>query len=113
MVPTDSNTTIEKLKMLTKDFCDSRGWDQGGASAKDIAIAIITESSELLEHFRFVSEHDVQRLMLTKQYKDEVIEELCDVLFGVLRFAQLYNIDLMSSLQTKMKKYAIKYPSKE
>ena len=48
-------TTIYDLKTRVKKFCDQRDWDQYH-NAKDLAIGIITESAELLEHFRFNSE---------------------------------------------------------
>ena len=48
----DKNTTIQELKEKVRMFCEKRDWDQYH-NAKDLSIGIITESSELLEFFRF------------------------------------------------------------
>ncbi len=48
----DHNTNIQELKQKVKDFCDERDWDQYH-NAKELAIGIVTEASELLDHFRF------------------------------------------------------------
>ena len=55
----DHETNIQALKEKVKLFCEERDWDQYH-NAKDLAIGIITESSELLEHFRFKSEKEIE-----------------------------------------------------
>ncbi len=99
----DEKTTIDELKKQVKRFCDLRDWDQYH-NAKDLAIGIITESAELLEHFRFNTEN-----VLTKK-KTEISEELADVLYFVLRFAQKFDIDLSNALKTKLSINKSKYP---
>ena len=103
----DDKTTIKELKELVKEFCEERDWDQYH-NAKDLAIGIITESSELLEHFRFKSAKEVEEVI--KQKKGEISEELADILFFILRLAQRYDIDLSSEFQKKMEKNTKKYP---
>ena len=103
----DENSNINELKNLVKKFCDEREWDQYH-NAKDLAIGIITESSELLEHFRFKSDKEVEEVI--KQKKGEVSEELADILFFILRLAQRYDIDISSEFQKKMEKNTKKYP---
>jgi len=105
----DDKTNIKELKELVKDFCEERDWDQYH-NAKDLAIGIITESSELLEHFRFKSRNEVDDLFKEKFKKEEISEELADVLFFVLRFAEKYHIDLSEELKKKLDKNAQKYP---
>jgi NTP pyrophosphatase (non-canonical NTP hydrolase) len=102
----DSQTNIKQLKELVKKFSEERDWDQYH-NAKDLAIGIITESSELLEHFRFKSAKEVEEVI--KQKKEEISEELSDILFFILRLAQRYDIDLSSEFQKKMEKNAKKY----
>jgi NTP pyrophosphatase (non-canonical NTP hydrolase) len=103
----DDITNIKQLKEMVKVFCEERDWDQYH-NAKDLAIGIITESSELLEHFRFKSDKEVEEVI--KQKKGEVSEELADILFFILRLAQRYNIDVSSEFQKKMEKNTKKYP---
>ena len=104
----DDKTNIKQLKEMVKAFCEERDWDQYH-NAKDLAIGIITESSELLEHFRFKSGKEVDELFQTKKRR-EVSEELADILFFILRFAQKYDIDLSSEFKKKMEKNTQKYP---
>jgi NTP pyrophosphatase (non-canonical NTP hydrolase) len=97
------------LKSKVKKFCKERDWDQFHG-AKDLAIGIITEASELLEHFRFKSEEEIIALFKNKQKKNEVADELADVLFFIIRLAQRYDIELGSAFETKLKKIGQKYP---
>src|SRR3989344_810591 len=103
----DDKTTILDLKKKVKKFCEDRDWDKYH-NAKDLAIGIITEASELLEHFRFKSEEDIKQILKSK--KQEVSEELADVLYFVLRLAQKHDIDLASELDKKLRKNELKYP---
>ena len=105
----DDKINIKQLKEMVKIFCEERDWDQYH-NAKDLAIGIITESSELLEHFRFKSGTEVDDLFKEKFKKDEVSEELADVLFFILRFAEKYHIDLSDELKKKLDKNVQKYP---
>lgn len=105
----DHKTNINELKEIVKKFCDDRDWDQYH-NAKDLAIGIITESSELLEHFRFKDERQVEEMFKNPEKKQEISEELVDVLYFVLRLAERYNIDLTTEVNKKMIKNAQKYP---
>src|SRR5437870_4779194 len=99
----DKKTTIHSLKELVRKFCDGRGWDRFHG-AKDLAIGIITESSELLEHFRFRTTEESEALLRHPAKRQAICEELCDTLFPLLRFAQRYDIDLSTELVKKMMK---------
>ncbi len=108
----DEGITIADLKKRVQKFCEDRDWDQFHG-AKDLAIGVVTEASELLEHFRFLSDDQARRLLSTPIKRKEVEEELADILFFVLRFAQRFGIDLDQSLHRKLKKNAGKYPIKK
>jgi NTP pyrophosphatase (non-canonical NTP hydrolase) len=108
----DKSISIADLKKRVQMFCEDRDWDQFHG-AKDLAIGVITEAAELLEHFRFLSDDQARRLLSTPLKRKEVEEELADILFFILRFAQRFRIDLDRSLQTKLKKNAAKYPIKK
>lgn len=49
-------------------------------------------------------------ILLDKCKREHVEEELADTLFFILRFAQMYDIDLSSILENKLKKNNEKYP---
>jgi len=105
----DHKTSIHELKETVRKFCEIRDWDQYH-NAKDLAIGIITESSELLEHFRFKSEKEVEDIFNSSEKREKVHEEMADVLYFLLRLAQRYGIDLTTELNKKIKKNEEKYP---
>ena len=105
----DSKTNITQLKEEVRKFCEDRDWDQFHG-AKDLAIGIITEAAELLEHFRFKSEQQVNEMFNKEFKKQQISEEMADVFYFLLRLAQRYNIDLTTELDHKMKKNEQKYP---
>ena len=105
----DEKTTFHELKEVVKKFCEERDWDKFH-NAKDLEIGISTESSELLEHFRFKTNDEIDNFFNDNTKKEEITDELSDILYFVLRFAQKYNIDISDSFQSKLKKIKIKYP---
>lgn len=109
MIYMDNETNIHELKENVKKFCEDRDWNQYH-NAKELAIGMVTESSELLQHFRFKSEKEVDEMFESSEKRKEISEELSDTLYFILRFAQKYNIDLTTELNKKMKKNGEKYP---
>lgn len=105
----DHKTNIKELKDQIQRFCEERDWDQYH-NAKDLAIGIITESSELLEHFRFRSEKEIEEMFKNPEKREKISEEIADVLYFLLRLAQRYDIDLTVELKKKMEKNEKKYP---
>lgn len=104
----DEKASIAELKSKVKKFCEARDWDQFH-NPKDLAIGIITESSELLEHFRFKSDIEMKAILESKK-KEEISDEIADIMFFILRFAQMNNIDLSAELERKLAISEKKYP---
>jgi NTP pyrophosphatase (non-canonical NTP hydrolase) len=105
----DQNTTVEELKSTVKAYCEARDWDQFH-DAKELAMSITIESAELLELFRFKSPEDMRRMFVMPGTREEICDEVADVMFALLRFAQLYDIDITGEFRRKMKKNERKYP---
>lgn len=105
----DQKTTIEELKEQVKRFCEDRDWDQFH-NGKELAIALSIEASELLEIFRWKNPEEIKKLFKNADKKEEINDELADILFFLLRITQFYNIDLSESLNKKMMKNNAKYP---
>jgi len=105
----DSDTRIQELKDKIKAFCDERDWDQFHG-AKELAIALIIESAELLEPFRWKNEEEVKVMLSDPRKKEEISDEMADVFYFILRLSQMYNIDLSDALNRKLEKNDKKYP---
>lgn len=97
--------SIDKVRK----FCEERDWDQFH-SPKELSIGLITEASELLEHFRFQSDEQITALLSDATSREEIEDELADCLFFILRFAGRQNVDLGRALDRKIAKSAAKYP---
>ena len=98
---------LEDLIKATQQFCEQRDWDQFH-SPKELAIGLSTEANELLAIFRFLSESQMQEALIHN--KEAIADELADVLFFLLRFAQLHQIELVEAFLNKLDKNALKYP---
>jgi NTP pyrophosphatase (non-canonical NTP hydrolase) len=105
----DTTVSIAELKQLVKRFSEERDWDQFH-NAKDLAIGIVTEASELLQVFRFKSEHEVIALFGDESSAKSISDELADIFYFALRLAQKYNIDVSTALKEKIEQNAKKYP---
>ncbi len=105
----DAKVTVEELKKHLQKFCEARDWDQFH-SPKELAIGLITESSELLEHFRFQSDEQIKLMLQNGDSRSKIADELADAFFFVLRFAQLHGFDLTDAYFAKMERNEKKYP---
>jgi NTP pyrophosphatase (non-canonical NTP hydrolase) len=100
---------LAQLSSLIQAFCQEREWDQFH-TPKDVAIGMVTESAELLELFRFKSDEECREVLATPSSREKVSDELADVFYWVLRFAQMNDFNLNEALHSKMKKNELKYP---
>ena len=105
----DHERKIQEVKDLIKKYCEDRDWDQFHG-AKDLAIALSIETSELLEHFRFKSKEEVEELFKNLKKKEGIEDEMADILYFLFRLAQKYNIDLSEAFDRKMEYSAKNYP---
>lgn len=105
----DHITTIAEMKDVVRRFCEARDWDRYH-NAKDLAIGATTEAAELLDLFRFKSPGEVEEMFRTPKARENISDELADVLFFLLRMAQRYDVDLSAALRAKMEKNEAKYP---
>lgn len=94
------NSLEELTKALTK-FRDDRDWEQFH-NAKDLAVALNVEASELLELFLWKNANEADEQM--------VADELADVFAYALMLADHYKLDVHDILSKKIEKNAIKYP---
>jgi NTP pyrophosphatase (non-canonical NTP hydrolase) len=98
----DSETTIQELKDLMREFRTARGWDEE-MTLKNVAISISLEAAELLEHFQFDTYKDTDQ--------QEITDELADVALTCMSFADISGIDLASAVRDKLDRAKLKYPT--
>lgn len=102
--------TIEDLLTRINTFRDMRDWRQFH-NPKDSAISLSLEASEVLEHFQWKDEQEVQEYIKTN--REDIGEELSDVLYWVLLLSHDLQIDLPEAFEKKMRKNEKKYPVKK
>ena len=103
---------FDELNVEVREFCERRDWRQYH-TPKELAIGLVTESSELLELFRFKGRAEQAELLEASGKREDVEEELADILFFLLRYADLYDIDLEAALERKLETNRERYPEKE
>jgi dCTP diphosphatase len=105
--PNDGMDRLRALRDKLRQFAEERDWDQFH-SPKNLAIALSVEASELLEHFQWMSEAESQSIPLDK--REQIREEVADVLLYLVRIADKLDIDLAEAAEAKIKINAAKYP---
>lgn len=98
---------IRNITEKIRQFRDERQWKQFH-NHKDVALSLVLEASEVLEHFQWKSPSEVDRH--GKEAKDAIADELADVAIYLFELADNLDINLVKAIETKMKKNAIKYP---
>ena len=98
---------IEEIIQKIKKFRDERDWMQFH-DAKNMAVSIIIEASELLEHFQWKSRQEVEEY-ITKN-KEEVRDEIADIALYLFELADNLGIDLLDAMERKLEKNKKKYP---
>jgi dCTP diphosphatase len=105
----DSETTIGFLKTLVLAFSRERDWEQFH-HPKDLGVALASEVGELLDHFRFKTDAEIQQRLEDPEGRRAISHELADCLWALLRLADVCGVDLASSLVDKLDLAALKYP---
>ena len=100
---------IEELSTLVDEFCDERDWKQFH-NIKDLAIGLSIEASELLQIFLWKDSNEIDSMLGNPGKREDIEDEIADVLFFLLRIAHLNNIDLQAALKKKIIKNEQKYP---
>ena len=88
-------------------FRDARDWKQFH-NPKDVALSLVLEAGEVMEHFQWKSKEEIEEYVRT--HKDEIGEELADVLYWVLLMSHYLDINVLDALDKKIKKNEDKYP---
>jgi len=99
--------SLNELKQKLEDFVAERDWAQFH-SPKNLAMAMIVEAAELVEHFQWNTEAESH--VLSAEKREQVGHELADTFVYLLRISQVLNIDLIEAANNKIALNAVKYP---
>ena len=101
---------IEEIIGKIKKFRDERDWMQFH-DHKNMAISLILEASELLEHFQWKSKDEVEAYV--KDHKVQVEEEIADIALYLFELADNLEINLSEAIEKKLAKNSAKYPAEK
>ena len=98
--------TKDLTKRIIK-FRDARDWKQFH-NPKDVSLSLVLEATEVMEHFQWKSKEEIEAYIKTN--KEDIADELADVFYWVLLMSHDLKIDILKSLEKKIKKNEDKYP---
>ncbi len=100
--------SLDQIKHTLRDFAAERDWDQFH-SPKNLAMALIVEAAELVEHFQWLTQDQSQTL--PPETLAEVGQELADIQIYLIRLADKLGIDMEQAVNAKIELNAKKYPA--
>ena len=106
----DKGGYMNEIKQITekiKKFRDERDWMQFH-DPKNMAVSIILEASELLEHFQWKTTEEVEKY--ARQNHAEIKDEIADIALYLFELADNLGINLIDAMEQKLKKNEMKYP---
>jgi NTP pyrophosphatase (non-canonical NTP hydrolase) len=99
--------TLGILRAELREFVAERDWDQFH-SPKNLAMALVAEAGELVEHFQWLTPEESQSL--APATRAEVELEIADVLLFLLRLCDKLEVDPLAAAQRKLALNREKYP---
>lgn len=92
-------TDLNKLTEAMHTFVETKGWYADDSpkpqSPKNLAISLVLEASEVLEHYQWGEDSPDQ---------EELASELADVMLYLLQLASISDIDLGEAVLSKLEK---------
>ena len=103
----DKKVTVHELKERMALFVSEREWNKFH-SPKNLSMALSAEAAELLEKFLWIEAGDSYAEV--DRNREQIEDELADVLAYILSFANAAKIDISAAFDRKLVKNAQKYP---
>ena len=100
--------SLEQLRLRLAEFAEKRDWQQFH-SPKNLAMALIAETAELVEHFQWLTEKQSWELGVEK--RSAVSLELADILIYLIRIADQLDVDLIVAATDKIEINEKRYPA--
>ncbi len=105
----DDQTTVKQLRDQMRDFVKARDWEKYH-QPKNLAMSIAIEAAELMEHFQWLNDQAVTDQLKNPQTKEQIAEELADIIHYCLSFANATQIDISEAVSQKMLKNQSRFP---
>lgn len=99
--------TLDELRDAVRAFARARDWEQFH-TPKNLVMAMSVEAAELVEHFQWLTAE--QSESLPPETREEVAQEIGDVMIYLTRLADVLGIDPLQAAFDKMAINARKYP---
>jgi NTP pyrophosphatase (non-canonical NTP hydrolase) len=99
--------TLEELTQRVLHHRDERDWAQFH-TPKELAVSLVVEAAELLALMQWKTGEDLKAAV--EKRREQVRDELADVLHSVLLLASDLRVNLGDALEQKLEKDAKKYP---
>lgn len=101
---------FENLKNRLREFAQARDWEQFH-NPKNLAMALIAEAAELVEHFQWLTPD--QAYALSDEQKKEVALEMADIMIYLSRLSDRLDIDLLAAVNEKIAINEKRFPPEE
>ena len=105
---TDAIHDLNSLRDALREFAAARDWRQYH-TPKNLAMAMIVEAAELVEHFQWATPEE--SLHPAPDKLAAIRDEVADTLIYLVELADALNIDLIAAARAKIAKNAVKYPA--
>jgi len=102
-----NNQALEPLRKRLAAFAEERDWNQFH-SPKNLSMALIAESAELVEHFQWRTEQ--QSRTLDADTLDAVALELADIFIYLIRLSDTLGVNLLDATDKKIAINQTRYP---
>ncbi len=99
--------SISELTTQIQTFVDARDWRKFH-NAKDLAVAIAAEAGELMQHFVWQQDDQIEKRL--EKNREEIASEIADVAILLFEFADNLGMNLGEVMQAKIARNDIRYP---
>lgn len=101
------NDSISSLTAHIQSFIDAREWRQYH-NPKDLAVAIAAEAGELMQHFVWQQEEQIEERV--RKHRDEIASEIADVAILLFELADNLGFQLGDVMAAKIAHNEERYP---
>ena len=105
----DDQVSVAALRQEVGRFLGERGWTERH-TPRNLAVSIAIEAAELMEHFQWLDDGAAVAYLDDAAARQEVSDELADVLIDCLTLANAADIDLSDAIRSKLSHNALRWP---